>query len=46
MATYIQLVKWTDQGIRTLHDVPRRERAAKARAADAEGTHTTCVTFE
>ena len=45
MATYIQLVKWTSQGITTLHDVPDRERVASSTAESASGSHTTWFTF-
>lgn len=45
MSTYIQLVKWTDQGIATLRDVPNRERRASERADELVGTHTTWFTL-
>jgi len=45
MTTYIQLVKWTAQGIETLRDVPTRERVASQRASSLAGSHTTWFTL-
>ena len=41
MATYVSLIRYTDQGVRNIKDSPKRLDAAKAafKAAGAELTH-------
>jgi uncharacterized protein with GYD domain len=38
MATYVALANWTDQGVRTIGDAPKRLDAVKKMLADMGGT--------
>ncbi len=40
MSTYVMLAKWTDQGIRSVADAPKRMDAAKKLLADMGGQFT------
>lgn len=40
MSTYVLLAKWTDQGIRTVGEAPRRIDAAKKLLSDMGGQFT------
>ena len=42
MATYLMLLNWTDQGIKTVRESPKRFDAAKKLAKDFGGEVKTC----